>query len=172
MSRNPSGLLASCSSPPGWTASLLMSSKWKTGSVLHEFSPLRDGDWTPRVAGRRLQGDISSTLQAVRWESRLSCGSAASRAPTLPGEKGWDSTHYSSIWLSSPYHMHLTSFRFWLILKLAERSLPEFLLWCFWGNVSCWLWFLSWNVEYAHWPRVIPPPSSDLYNFHVTINLL
>lgn len=53
----------------------------------------------------------SSTLQAVRWESRLLCGSSASRTHQCQG----DFTHYSAaIWQRALYHMHLTSFKFCL----------------------------------------------------------
>lgn len=90
----------------------------KNSGVLHRHSPLRQWFDSPCCWQQSMQWD-SSTLQAVKWESRLLCGSFASRPQHCQerrdegsGEEG-DFTHRScASWLPAPYHMHLTSFNF------------------------------------------------------------
>lgn len=61
------------------TKSLLISTEMgKNSGVLHRHSPLRQWFDSPCCWQQSMQWD-NSTLQAVKWESRLLCGSFASR---------------------------------------------------------------------------------------------
>lgn len=85
-------------------------------------SPLCDSDWTLRFAGsvvtvRQLHpAGCVVGVPSVVWELCL-------QDTALPGEKGRGRylTHCSSVtWQPSPYHIHLTSFKFCWNQKITE----------------------------------------------------
>lgn len=140
MNRNPSALKASFLSPQATSPTQhppLILQKWENNSVRHQLSPLRQSDWTLGVAGsvfavRQLHpAGCVVGVPSVVWELCL-------QDTALPGEKGrGDFTHYSSaIWLLSLYHMHLTSFKFWL---LPACHLVLFLLHILFFKYALWL---------------------------------
>ncbi len=113
------------SKPSGYfpnTASLLMFYKNGKTAAFCISSPLCDGEIGLSVslaaffAVRQLHpAGCVVGVPSVVWELCL-------QDTTLPGGEGrGDFTHYSSaIWLPSLYHMHLTSFKFWLNEKIME----------------------------------------------------
>lgn len=137
------------SEPSGYSPDTASANFYKNGktAVFCISSPLCDGVIGLSVLLAAILQWDSSTLQAVWWESRLLSGSSASSTQRCQG----DFTHYSTaIWLPSPHHMHLTSFKFCLSQTIME-ILPAWVVFF----VHLCHWFFS-NVV-LYWSNILPP---------------